>query len=347
MPPPPAPQRWTWETDNREKGAKIIKLVSESKLLSLITIKLAETRDMEEEGKKNKEKRFLTPAGIDTWAKAIYDGLSKEGKEEVGWIKVTYPPDTPPEGENLHTALPEGENTWNVDRAEEFAWDAWSNRTGYQTEPRVENDRYWDWFKPPGEGFEPYNRRLIAKAKENQIAVWMKKNDQPFSWDRIRNYRTVPDSAGEQPTALNTWNDFHGWRAKTFDDYGKDAYAEWSASHKTPTRPSFEAAMARPFEAWKRRRTMDQFLELRENLERQHRDGNEEARAEVRALLHSMPDIEYVPLRATSEEVPELAAEAAPARRSTRSGAIIPAGPWKWPSEKKGNRPRRPKNSAT
>ncbi|TID26671.1 tRNA(His) guanylyltransferase [Venturia nashicola] len=349
MPPPPAERR-EWETDTLENARKIKELVSESKLLSLITHQLAKTKAMDEEGNHGEERRLLTPAEIDTWANTIYGELSKKEQEDVGWIKVNYTCDPPPEGGSLHTVLPEGEDKKKVDWPEEFAWIVWEAKKSFKIQPVKGKNSFWDWFEPPGDGFQPYNRQLIAKAKEKQVVKWMKENDQPFSWDKIRNYGPIPRGAGEQPKALNTWNDFHRWTAKKrFKDYSDKENPHWSASlvNPSPTHTHFLAHTARRFEVWKRLRTLDQFLDIRDVLGRQYRAGSEEARARARVLLDSMPDLEYIPREATSKKVSEESSEATPARRSTRisrSGAILPSGAWKWP--KAGGHPENPGDDA-
>ncbi|RDI86168.1 tRNA(His) guanylyltransferase [Venturia inaequalis] len=315
MPPPPAVRR-IWETDSREKAEVIAKLVFKAKCLSLIT-----------KVNQNEERQFLTPREIDAWAKSMYDGLSKKDQEEIAWIKVEYTHNPPPKAKNLHRALPEGEDAEKVDWPEEFAWTAWEAKKDYKIQPSTVKTTHWNFFELPGEGIQPYNRQLIAKAKEEQIVQWMKKNNQPFSWDKIRKYGPTPSGAGKQPKTLNTWNDFHGWTAKGWSRGHRDeGYAKWSVLDDETKR----------FEMWKRLRTVDQFLEVRNDLGRRYRDGNEEAKAEARALLDSMPNLEYIPRQATSEKGSEKFSDAIPARRSTRttrSDAMLPSGAWKWPKE--------------
>lgn len=168
VPPDTLRANWKWETDTRDKGEKIRKLIRESKLLSLVDDKLTETEDLNEEIIDNEDRRFLTRAGICAWTYLIYDGLCKTGKEKVDWIVVDYPPDTPPEGENLHTTMPDGSDYELIDPGQEFAWNVWTPRTSFIQEPKDQDVPAY-WIDGPGLTNEPFDRQIIAYSKNTEI----------------------------------------------------------------------------------------------------------------------------------------------------------------------------------
>lgn len=172
MPPPPANHR-TWETDTRETAEVIVKLVFEAQCLRLIIPKLAEAKDMNEEVDRTAEGRFLTPTEIDAWAIAIHNRLSKKEQDDIGWIKVEYghDPPPPPEGENIHTVMPDGKEYGFVSPGHEFAWNVWRARESFIQEPKDDTSHAY-WITGPGLTNEPFDRQVLARSKDFEIMKW-------------------------------------------------------------------------------------------------------------------------------------------------------------------------------
>lgn len=232
-----------------------------------------------------------------------------EESPELKQVHIDFPlePCEVPEGEYLHTALPSGpEKEW-VDPVQEYAYTAWIQRIDFKT------DGISYWFSTPDFVDQPYNRRLIAKKKEEDIVKWMDFNEQPFSQGRALG-EGRPRGAGKQPNELNTWKDFSDWRLRRTS----------SPREKIS------------FEAWKRRRAVDQFLTIRADVKSDTENGDLSAgaREEAEAILQSMPILVG----------PEPTSKAAPTQRLRRKTNNGGNDLWTWPAGTgQGNAPKNEK----